>query len=128
MQGHCPFSAPMWMSCTRRTPYCCPDPLHPPFTQELPAELGSLPALAQLDARHNQLTALPPALGDAGALNELRVGFNQLASLPGTLGMLRSLRTLDCRNNLITVSGCYLLGHAPQGIWRTQWALGKEAC
>jgi Leucine-rich repeat (LRR) protein len=74
--------------------------------QELPAELGRLPALAQLDARNNQIADLPPALGDAAALNELRVGFNNLSSLPSTLGSLRSLRTLDCRNNLITVSDC----------------------
>lgn len=72
--------------------------------QELPAELGRLPALAQLDARNNLIADLPPALGDAAALNELRVGFNNLSSLPSTLGSLRSLRTLDCRNNLITVS------------------------
>ncbi len=62
--------------------------------------------MAQLDVRNNQISELPPALGDATALNELRVGFNNLSSLPSTLGMLRSLKTLDCRNNLISVSAC----------------------
>jgi Leucine-rich repeat (LRR) protein len=71
--------------------------------QELPTELGKLPSLAQLDLRKNQLAVLPPALGDAGSLCELRVGFNKLSSLPTTLGMLRNLKTLDVRNNLVEV-------------------------
>jgi Leucine-rich repeat (LRR) protein len=74
--------------------------------QELPTELGKLPSLAQLDLRNNQLAALPPALGDAGSLCELRVGFNKLSNLPTTLGMLRNLKTLDIRNNLVEVCCC----------------------
>lgn len=73
--------------------------------QELPAELGSLPCLSQLDARNNQLSSLPPALGSATALVELRVGFNKLSGVPSTLGMLGNLRSLDLRNNTIKVGG-----------------------
>jgi Leucine-rich repeat (LRR) protein len=76
-----------------------------PCAQELPAELGQLPSLAELDLRNNKLAALPPALGDVGSLGELRLGFNKLSSLPPSLGMLRSLKTLDLRNNLIEVCG-----------------------
>jgi Leucine-rich repeat (LRR) protein len=61
--------------------------------------------LAQVDARSNQLVALPGALGDAASVLELRLGFNQLTTLPASIGLLRSLKTLDLRNNLIEVRG-----------------------
>lgn len=91
--------------------------------QELPAALGSLPVLAHVDARNNQLAALPGTLGDAASLLELRLGFNQLTSLPASIGLLRSLKTLDLRNNLIEVRCCrhtllvYIGPTAVQMLW-----------
>lgn len=67
-----------------------------------------LPSLAELDLRNNKLAALPPALGESGTLGELRLGFNKISSVPPSLGMLRSLKTLDLRNNVIEVCAAEL--------------------
>ena len=68
---------------------------------ELPAELGSLLSLAELDLSNNQLSGeLPAELGSLLNLRLLDLADNQLSGeLPAELGGLPNLRRLDLANN-----------------------------
>ena len=68
---------------------------------ELPAELGSLLSLAELDLSNNQLSGeLPAELGSLLNLRLLDLADNQLSGeIPAELGGLPNLRRLDLANN-----------------------------
>jgi Leucine-rich repeat (LRR) protein len=52
---------------------------------QLPASLGSLPAMQALSAAHNQLETVPPALGNSQNLYQVSLDSNKISSLPGEL-------------------------------------------
>lgn len=67
----------------------------------LPAELGDLTHLQELNLYENRLSGpLPPEVGNATGLRELDLGNNALEdSIPETLGKLVSLRRLNFESN-----------------------------
>ena len=70
----------------------------------LPAEIGQLTSLEQLNLGGNKLTSLPVEVGQLTSLKELSLGGNRLTSLPVEVGQLPPLQTLDlCGNRLIRV-------------------------
>ena len=60
----------------------------------LPAEIGQLASLVELDLGGNQLTSLPAEIGQLTSLTELDLYNNQLTSLPAEIGQLTSLTEL----------------------------------
>ena len=50
--------------------------------ESLPAEIGDLTGLTELDLRYNQLTALPPEIGNLTNLTRLDLAFNRLSAMP----------------------------------------------
>jgi len=69
---------------------------------EVPAALGGLVALRELNLSGNQLTCVPTALGTLTALSELQLPGNRLTSVPAELGNLTALELLDLRGNNLT--------------------------
>ena len=71
---------------------------------EIPAELGSLLNLQLLDLADNQLSGeIPAELGGLPSLRRLDLGNNQLSGeIPAELGGLPSLRRLDLANNQLS--------------------------
>ncbi len=76
-----------------------------PFPQELPPSLAALPALASLQAGHNQLAELPPGLGarQQPGLAVLAAPANRLAGLPPGLSEAAALTRLDVSGNALEV-------------------------
>ena len=71
------------------------------LTGSIPAELGQLPELRNLDLYYNTLSgSIPPELGDLDRLEQLDLSRNELSgSLPIELGKLSELQILDLRSN-----------------------------
>ena len=71
---------------------------------ELPAELGSLLSLAELDLSNNQLSgAIPAQLGSLPTLQRLDLSDNQLSGeIPAQLGGLPTLQRLDLSDNQLS--------------------------
>lgn len=67
----------------------------------LPAGIGRLIALEELDVSHNQLVALPVTIGDLRSLRVLTVYGNRLRQLPSSISRLRSMRSLNIAKNEI---------------------------
>ncbi|MCH8807275.1 MAG: hypothetical protein IH986_14485 [Planctomycetes bacterium] len=65
----------------------------------LPAEIGGLGALKELDLSGNQLTSLPAEIGGLGELQHLDLPKNELTSLPAEIGGLGGLQTLQLQGN-----------------------------
>ena len=74
------------------------------LTGEIPAELGDLAMLEELDLSGNELSGeIPSGLGDLTALMELRLNDNKLeGAIPATLGSLTALTVLDLQENQLT--------------------------
>ena len=72
------------------------------LTGALPAEIGRLSALRQLDLEHNQLTSVPAEIGQLASLTRLNLEDNQLTSVPAEIGQLTSLRELYLNRNQLT--------------------------
>ena len=68
----------------------------------LPAEIGQLTALQELRLTENQLTRVPAEIGQLTALQELRLIDNQLTSVPEEIGQLTSLQELNLYGNQLT--------------------------
>ena len=68
----------------------------------VPAEIGQLTSLEKLYLGDNQLTSLPAEIGQLTSLTELYLEGNQLTSLPAEIGQLASLEILDIRKNQLT--------------------------
>ena len=62
------------------------------LTGAVPAEIGQLTSLRQLNLDGNQLTSLPAEIGQLTSLTRLDLHGNQLTSLPAEIGQLTSLR------------------------------------
>ena len=61
------------------------------LTGAVPAEIGRLSALRELDLDGNELTSVPAEIGQLTSLEKLYLGDNQLTSLPAEIGQLTSL-------------------------------------
>ncbi|MBD2500458.1 leucine-rich repeat domain-containing protein [Anabaena azotica] len=69
---------------------------------KLPAEIGQLSNLSQLNLRDNQLTMLPAVISQLTNLSVLSLGENQLTTLPAEIGQLSKLRQLYLSHNQLT--------------------------
>ena len=65
----------------------------------LPAEIGQLSVLKDVNLSDNRLRSVPPGFWQLVSLQELNLGFNRLTSLPAEIGLLISLKRLDLGNN-----------------------------
>ena len=72
------------------------------LTGAVPAEIGRLSALKELDLDDNQLTSLPAEIGQLTSLEELNLVGNQLTSVPAEIGQLTSLRSCTSSDNQLT--------------------------
>ena len=72
------------------------------LTGAVPAEIGRLSALRELNLGLNQLTSLPAEIGQLTSLREFNVGDNQLKSVPAEIGQLAALEELDLGRNQLT--------------------------
>jgi leucine-rich repeat protein SHOC2 len=72
------------------------------LTGAVPAEIGRLSALWQLNLSRNQLTSLPAEIGQLAALDQLYLRGNQLTSVPAEVWQLTSLTWLDLSENQLT--------------------------
>jgi hypothetical protein len=68
----------------------------------LPANIGQLYNLQRLDLSKNKLVELPREIGKLGKLNELNVGDNNLRSIPPEIGNLTELKSLYLYDNSLT--------------------------
>jgi internalin A len=69
---------------------------------ELPAEIGDIENLRNLNLYGNQLTGLPETIGKLVNLQYLSLSGNQLTGLPETIGKLVNLRYLSLSGNQLT--------------------------
>lgn len=67
----------------------------------LPASVGDLDALEELDLHANHLTALPDAIGGLRSLRVLRLQRNALEAIPPSIASLRELRELVVGENAL---------------------------
>jgi leucine-rich repeat protein SHOC2 len=72
------------------------------LTGAVPAEVGRLIAMEELDLNDNQLTSLPAEIGQLASLESLTLDHNQLTSLPAEIGQLASLKHLYLGDNQLT--------------------------
>ena len=63
--------------------------------QSLPAEIGNLRNLQNLNLSYNQLQSLPAEIGNLINLKKLDLAINKLQSLPAEIGNLINLEKLD---------------------------------
>ncbi len=70
----------------------------------IPASLGALPALVELNLSYNGLTGeIPASLGDLSALEDLDLSKNSLTGeIPASLGNLRALKTCLLKYNSLS--------------------------
>ena len=68
----------------------------------VPAEVGRLTALRELNVSRNALTLLPAEIGQLASLVKLSLSENQLTSVPAEIGQLASLQELWLNDNLLT--------------------------
>ena len=72
------------------------------LTGAVPAEIGRLTSLRQLDLCENQLESMPAEIGQLTSLTELHLRGNQLTSLPAEIRKLTSLMYLNLGDNQLT--------------------------
>ena len=69
----------------------------------IPAQIWQLTSLEGLDLiSDNQLTSLPAEIGQLTSLRRLYIGGNKLTSVPAEIGQLTALRELGLHNNQLT--------------------------
>ena len=72
------------------------------LTGAVPAEIGRLSALRELNLSFNELTSVPAEIGQLTSLEWLNLSYNQLTSVPAEIGQLTSLVTLYLHGNQLT--------------------------
>ena len=72
------------------------------LTGAVPAEVGRLTALWELNVSRNALTLLPAEIGQLASLVKLSLSENQLTSVPAEIGQLTSLERLYLGGNQLT--------------------------
>jgi leucine-rich repeat protein SHOC2 len=72
------------------------------LTGAVPAEIGRLSALRELNLGDNELTSLPAEIGRLTSLRDLFLIGNQLTSVPADIGQLTSLTRLWLSHNQLT--------------------------
>lgn len=69
--------------------------------QTLPAGIGKLQKLTELDLNSVSLVEIPDSFGELSALNHLELSFNQITSVSTTLTNLSQLQHLTLSNNML---------------------------
>jgi internalin A len=69
---------------------------------QVPAEIGQLTNLQQLDLRSNQLSQVPAEIGQLTSLQQLDLSSNQLSQVPAEIVQLTNLQQLDLRSNQLS--------------------------
>ena len=72
------------------------------LTGAVPAEIGQLTSLRELDLGGNQLTIFPAEIGQLISLQVLQIYCNKLTRVPAEVGQLTLLKKLDLRDNQLT--------------------------
>lgn len=72
------------------------------FSTGLPAEIGNLTALRNLNLSHTPLTQLPPEIGNLASLDTLDLYYCDLTQLPREIGRLKNLQVLRLTDNKLT--------------------------
>ena len=72
------------------------------LTGAVPAEIGRLSALRELNLGDNELTSLPAEIGRLTSLRDLFLIGNQLTSVPAEIGQLTALQRLYLHGNRLT--------------------------
>lgn len=73
----------------------------------------------KLNVSENDLTSLPASLGKLSELVELDVHMNRMTALPSTLGHLKNMQSLECMDNPLTEPGLQLylqVGYCDKGV------------
>jgi Leucine-rich repeat (LRR) protein len=70
----------------------------------LPAQIGELKNLTQIDLRSNQLKELPSQIGGLENLTDLNLGYNQITSLPSQISNLKNLKILRLSANQFSIT------------------------
>ena len=86
------------------------------LSQVVPACIGRLTALQELDLSRNQLTSVPAEIWQLTSLRELGLGGNKLTSVPAEIGQLTSLAELDLNSNQLTSASGALAAHLAEGV------------
>ena len=69
----------------------------------IPAEIGNLTSLTELDLSINELSGIPAEIGNLTSLTELELSFNLLSgTIPAEIGNLTSLTELELSFNLLS--------------------------
>ncbi len=68
----------------------------------IPAEVGNLANLTDLDLYGNQLSSIPTEVGNLANLTSLHLDSNQLSSIPAEVGNLTNLTSLDLSWNQLS--------------------------
>ena len=68
----------------------------------VPVEIGQLTSLMGLDLRCNELTSVPAEIGQLTSVTQLRLDINKLTSVPAEIGQLTSLVRLHLGSNQLT--------------------------
>jgi leucine-rich repeat protein SHOC2 len=95
------------------------------LTGAVPAEIGQLTALRELNLSVNQLTSLPAEIGQLTALRELYLNGNRLTSVPAVIGQLTALRVLYLHENQLTRVPAKI-GHLTSLGGLRFWAHGRQ--
>jgi len=69
---------------------------------ELPASIGSIRSLEELDVSCNKLVKLPATLGNLKELRRLSFGNNQVVSIPDGLFECSNLVSIEAQDNQLT--------------------------
>lgn len=86
------------------------------LTGTLPASIGNLSALVELDLDHNNISGtLPSSLGSLSSLESLNLSYNQITgAIPTELGNMSRCEEIELRYNNLTGSIPASLGNLPR--------------
>ena len=62
----------------------------------------------KLNVSENDIGSLPATIGKLGELVELDVHFNRITAVPSTVGYLKNLQRLECMGNPLSEPGLQL--------------------
>lgn len=85
---------------------------------EIPAAIGNLTKLTELDMAGNLINELPDTIGNLTELTKLDMTDNSITNLPHTMGNLRKLRTVYLRGN--DIAGANIVAMFASTYWNNK--------